>query len=113
MNALNKLHVARSPMMRLVVAAILLALIFAGGTAVAAHKTVTLTVDGASMTVSTMKSRVIDVVNENGFTVQDRDDLYPAADSPVQQSEAIVLRRSRPLTISTDGGGAEQVWTTA
>ncbi len=113
MNALNKLHVARSPMMRLVVAAILLALVFAGGTAVAAHKTVTLTVDGASMTVSTMKSRVIDVVNENGFTVQDRDDLYPAADAPVQQSEAIVLRRSRPLTISTDGGGAEQVWTTA
>ncbi|MGB0876286.1 MAG: transglycosylase family protein [Mycobacterium sp.] len=113
MNALNKLHVARSPVMRLVVAAILLALVFAGGTAVAAHKTVTLTVDGASTTVSTMKSRVIDVVNENGFTVQDRDDLYPAADSPVQQSEAIVLRRSRPLTISTDGGGAEQVWTTA
>ena len=77
------------------------------------HKTVTLTVDGASMTVPTMKSRVIDVVKENGFDVGERDDLFPAADTPVHQSDTIVLRRSRPLEISTDGGGAEQVWTTA
>ncbi|MCH9736272.1 MAG: transglycosylase family protein [Actinomycetia bacterium] len=113
MNALTKLHAARSPMLRLVIAAFLLALVFAGGTAVAAYKTVTLTVDGASMTVPTMKSRVIDVVHENGFEVGDRDDLYPAADARVEQSDAIVLRRSRPLEISTDGGGTEQVWTTA
>lgn len=100
-------------MLRVVVAATLLALVFAGGTAVAAHKTVTLTVDGASMTVPTMKTRVIDVVEENGYQVGDRDDLFPAADSPVEQAGTIVLRRSRPLDISTDGGGSEQVWTTA
>ena len=29
------------------------------------------------------------------------------------QSDTIVLRRSRPLEISTDGGGSEQIWTTA
>jgi resuscitation-promoting factor RpfB len=91
----------------------LMVLAAAGGFAVAAHKTVTLTVDGASMTVSTMKSRVIDVVKENGFSVAERDDLYPAADEAVQQSETIVLRRSRPLQISLDGQGARQVWTTA
>ena len=110
---MNKLHETRSPLLRFVIAAMLLALVFAGGTAVAAHKTVTLTVDGASMTVPTMKTRVIDVVTENGFQVGDRDDLYPAADAPVSQSETIVLRRSRPLEISTDGGGTEQLWTTA
>lgn len=113
MNALNKLHQTRSPLLRLLVAATLLALAFAGVTAVAAHKTVTLTIDGSSMTVSTMKSRVIDVVTENGFEVGERDDLFPAADAPITQSDTIVLRRSRPLEISTDGGGAEQVWTTA
>ena len=113
MNALNKLHETRSPLLRAVVAAALLVLIFAGGTAVAAHRTVTLTVDGASMTVQTMKTRVIDVVTENGFEVGDRDDLYPEANAPVAQSDTIVLRRSRPLEISTDGGGTEQVWTTA
>lgn len=99
--------------MRALIAMTLLALIFAGATAVASHKTVTLTVDGMSMSVPTMKSRVIDVVTENGFEVGERDDLYPAADTPVHQSDTIVLRRSRPLEISTDGGGSEQVWTTA
>ena len=100
-------------MLRLLVGATLLALTFAGGFAVAAHKTVTLTVDGAQMTVATMKSRVIDVVTENGFDVGDRDDLYPAADQPVHQSDTIVLRRSRPLQISLDGEDSRQVWTTA
>ncbi len=100
-------------MLQLLVGATLVALTSAGGYAVAAHKTVKLTVDGASVTVPTMKSRVIDVVRENGFDVGDRDDLYPAGDQPVQQSENIVLRRSRPLQISLDGEDSRQVWTTA
>ena len=108
MNALNKLHESRSPYLRGLVFAMLLALTFAGGVAVAAHKTVTLTVDGAQMTVSTMKSRVIDVVTENGYQVGDRDDLYPAGDQSVYQSEAITLRRSRPLQISLDGQDSRQ-----
>ena len=91
----------------------LLALTFAGGYAVVAHKTVKLTVDGSEMTVATMKSRVIDVVKENGFDVGERDDLYPAANDEVHQSESIVLRRSRPLQISLDGENSRQVWTTA
>jgi uncharacterized protein YabE (DUF348 family) len=100
-------------MLRLVVGAMLVALIFAGGYAVTAHKTVTLSIDGAPITVSTMKSRVIDVVKENGFDVGERDDLYPAGDEDVHQSETIVLRRSRPLQISLDGHGSREVWTTA
>ncbi len=97
----------------MVTAATLVALGFAGGQAVAAHKTVTLTVDGSPLRVATMKSRVIDVVRENGFDVDDRDDLYPAADQPVRDSETIVLRRSRPLQISLDGQDSKQFWTTA
>jgi uncharacterized protein YabE (DUF348 family) len=100
-------------MLRLLVGAMLLALTFAGGYAVAAHKTVKLTVDGSEMTVATMKSRVIDVVKENGFDVGERDDLYPAANDEVHQSDSIVLRRSRPLQISLDGENSRQVWTTA
>jgi uncharacterized protein YabE (DUF348 family) len=113
LNTLNKLHEARSPMLRLLVGATLLVLTVAGGFAVAAHKTVTLTVDGTQMTVATMKSRVIDVVKENGFDVGERDDLYPAADAGVHQSDSIVLRRSRPLQLSLDGEDSRQVWTTA
>jgi uncharacterized protein YabE (DUF348 family) len=113
LNALNKLHESRSPHLRVLVFVTLLALTFAGGFAVAAHKTVTLTVDGTQMTVATMKSRVIDVITENGYDVGDRDDLYPAGDQAVHQSDTIVLRRSRPLQISLDGQNSREVWTTA
>jgi resuscitation-promoting factor RpfB len=113
LNILNRIHEERSPLLRLVVGVTLLALTFAGGFAVAAHKTVTLAVDGSTITVATMKSRVIDVVQENGFDVGERDDLYPVADQPVHQSDTIVLRRSRPLQISTDGRDSREVWTTA
>ncbi len=113
MNVLHKIHENPSPALRLVVGALLVVLAAAGGYAVSAHKTVTLSVDGAPMTVSTMKSRVIDVVEENGFTVGERDDLFPAAGERISADDTIVLRRSRPLEISLDGQKSEQVWTTA
>jgi uncharacterized protein YabE (DUF348 family)/transposase len=103
----------KSKVQRALVGAFLLALICAGGYAVAAHKTVTLVVDGSPMTMSTMKSRVIDVVRDNGFAVGDHDDLYPAANQPIHQSDTIVLRRGRPLQVSVDGQQSRQVWTTA
>jgi uncharacterized protein YabE (DUF348 family)/transposase len=98
---------------RAMVGALLLALTFAGGYSVAMHKTVTLSVDGSPMTVSTMRARVIDVVRDNGFAVGDHDDLYPAASHPLRQSDTIVLRRGRPLQVSVDGQQSRQVWTTA
>ena len=113
MNALHTLHHARSYQLRLCVALLLIGLTFAGGSAVAAHKTVTLNVDGSTMTVTTMKTHVIDVVEENGYSVGDRDDLFPAADADVADTETIVLRRSRPLQVSLDGQGSREVWTTA
>jgi uncharacterized protein YabE (DUF348 family) len=99
--------------LRLVVGALLLVLAFAGGYAVSASKTVTLTVDGTAMRVTTMKSRVIDIVQENGFSVDARDDLFPARDDAVHDADSIVLRRSRPLEISLDGHDTKKVWTTA
>jgi uncharacterized protein YabE (DUF348 family)/transposase len=93
--------------------ALLLAMVIGGGYIVTTHKTVTLLVDGSPMTVATLKSRVIDVVRDNGFAVSDHDDLHPAGDQPVRQSDTIVLRRGRPLQLSMDGGQRTQEWTTA
>jgi uncharacterized protein YabE (DUF348 family) len=98
---------------RAAVGALLVAVAIAGGFTVAMHKTLTLSVDGSPMTVSTMKPRVIDVLRENGFGVDSHDELYPAADQPVHQSDTIVLKRGRPLQVSVDGGLSRQVWTTA
>jgi resuscitation-promoting factor RpfB len=103
----------KSKAQRALVGALLLALIFAGGYAVAVHKTVTLSVDGVPMTVSTMKSRVTDVLRDNGFAVGEHDNLYPGPNQPVHQSDTIVLRRGRPLQVSIDGQPSKQVWTTA
>src|ERR1700742_3859992 len=113
LNVITKLHQAPSPALRLLVAGLLLVLTFAGAFAVADYKTVTLSVDGTAMTVATMKSRVIDIIKENGFTVSERDDLYPAAGERVHSDANIVLRRSRPLEISLEGQNSKQVWTTA
>jgi resuscitation-promoting factor RpfB len=103
----------RSMAQRALVGVFFLALACAGCYAVAAHKTVTLVVDGSPMTISTMTSRVIDVVRDNGFAVGDHDDLYPAPNQPIHQSDTIVLRRGRPLQVSVDGQWRRQVWTTA
>ncbi len=112
-NALTKLHQSQSPTLRILVVAILIVLACAGGYAVTAHKTVTLAVDGTPITVTTMKSRVIDIVTENGFEVGDRDDLLPAGDQSVRDAETIVLKRSRPVEVSLDGQDTKQLWTTA
>ena len=95
------------------VGALLLVLAYAGGYAVSTSKTVTLTVDGTALRITTMKSKVIDIVQENGFVVDERDDLFPARDVAVHDADNIVLRRSRPLEISLDGQDTKKVWTTA
>jgi len=113
LSVLARLHQTPSPMLRLLVGVLLLVLGLAGGFAVSTCKTLTLTVDGIALRVTTMKSRVIDIVQENGFNVNARDDLYPAADVQVRDAANIVLRRSRPLQITLDGHDPKQVWTTA
>lgn len=90
-----------------------MALVFAGGYAVISHKTVTLDVDGSTMTLSTMKSTVGDILSENGFELDERDDVQPAADQSIGDDGTIVLQLSRPLDITVDGGNTRQVWTTA
>lgn len=104
---------ATSHARRGLVGALLVALICAGGYTVAATKRVTLSVDGASTTVSTMKWRVGDVLRDNGYSVGEHDEVSPSTDQSVQAADTIVLRRARPLQVSVDGQPGEQVWTTA
>lgn len=113
MTALTRLQQTSSPALRLIVAALLVALTASGVFALTARKTVTLDIDGSPVSVTTMKSRVGDIVAENGLTLGERDEVRPAAGQNVRDAETIVVRRSRPLEISLDGQAPKQVWTTA
>ena len=113
MNALTKLQQSSSPALRLIVGALLVTLIAAGSLAISSRKTVTLNVDGTAMTVTTMKSRVADILEESGYSVSQRDELFPAAGQRVGDTATVVLRRSRPVQVSLDGLAPQQVWTTA
>lgn len=113
MNALLGLQESSSAALRLIIGASLVTLIAAGSLAISSRKTVMLDVDGNAVTVTTMKSRVADIVAENGYTVSGRDELFPAAGQRVGDGHTIVLRRGRPLQVSLDGLETRQVWTTA
>ena len=99
--------------LRAVLAALLVALAGSGVVALNARKTVTLNIDGNPVTVTTMKSRVGDIVAENGLALGERDEVLPASGQSVGDAETIVVRRSRPLQLSLDGQQPRQVWTTA
>ena len=100
-------------MLRMVLAALLVALVVAGGVALASRKTVTLNVDGTAVLVATMRSRVGDIVGESGLRIGERDEVTPAADRTVRDGDTIVLRRGRPLQIVLDGQEPREEWTTA
>lgn len=103
----------QSSALRGVLVALLLALTASGGLALTSRKTVTLDIDGNPVTVATMKSRVGDIVAENGLQLGERDEVVPAAGQSVRDAQTIVVRRSRPLQLSLDGQQPRQVWTTA
>ena len=94
MNVLTRLHNAPSPLLRLTVAALLITLAGAGAIAIDSCKTVTLDVDGTAMTVTTMRSRVADIVEENGFAVGERDELSPGAGTHVGDAATCLLYTS-------------------
>lgn len=103
----------KSAPLRAVLAATFVALAGGGSAALASHKTVTLTVDGDTTTVTTMRSRVAAIIEENGLTVGDHDDVSPAPDDTVADADTIVLQRGRPLRVALDGGRPREIWTTA
>ncbi|MDR1825170.1 MAG: ubiquitin-like domain-containing protein [Bifidobacteriaceae bacterium] len=78
----------------------------------AAHKSVTLVVDGHATEVTTFSGSVGGVLAQQGVTVSDRDLVAPGLDAAVPRDGEIVVRTARPLSLVIDGE-AKTVWTTA
>ncbi|WP_027501118.1 resuscitation-promoting factor [Rhodococcus sp. UNC363MFTsu5.1] len=112
MSPLTRINNANSPLLRVVVGALLLTLIAGGLLAVFRHKTVTVDVDGETIALSTMSTEVVDVLADAGYSVGDKDVVAPAADSAVADGSTVVLRRARELALTVDGE-PRTIWTTA
>lgn len=89
-----------------------LALVLAGGGVAyaAAHKTVTLDVDGRTTTVSTFAGSVDGLLAGQHVTVASRDAVSPTG--ALQDGVRVVVRHAHEITIQRDGT-RQQVWTTA
>jgi uncharacterized protein YabE (DUF348 family) len=78
----------------------------------AAHKTVTLTVDGVSRQVTTFASTVGGVLDAQDVAYTERDLVAPAPTAAVPRSGEILVRTAHPLSLQIDGQSAT-IWTTA
>jgi uncharacterized protein YabE (DUF348 family) len=72
-----------------------------------AQKSVTLTVDGQARTVGTYSDTVGEVLQDEGLTLAAQDVVLPAPDAAVNDGDAVVLNRARPLTLTVDGVSSE------
>jgi resuscitation-promoting factor RpfB len=68
-----------------------------------AQKSLTLTVDGQSRSVSTYAGTVGEVLEEEGLAPASHDVVLPAEDAEVGDGDTVVLNRARPLKLTVDG----------
>lgn len=108
---LGKLNRSRSPVLFGVLTAVLASLGAGAGYVVSAQKTVTVDVDGAATTVTTLKSDVGAVLADAGYTVGDQDAISPSIDARLGDGSTIELRRARPVEVTIDGQSTELMMT--
>jgi resuscitation-promoting factor RpfB len=76
------------------------------------QKSLTLTVDGQSRSVTTYAGTVAEVLDDEGLKPAAHDVVLPAPDTRVSDGDTVVLNRARPLTLTVDGVQS-QVYVTA
>jgi resuscitation-promoting factor RpfB len=72
-----------------------------------AQKSLTLTVDGQSRSVSTYAGTVGEVLEEEDLVPAAHDVVLPAEDASVEDGDTVVLNRARPLRLTVDGVQSE------
>ena len=93
-------------------AALVVALVAGGGVALAAHKDVSVTVDGQAQEVGTFSGSVEGALDAAGVAVGEHDTVAPALDTAISDGSQIVVAHGRLLTLTIDGQTRE-IWTTA
>jgi len=94
------------------IAALVVALVAGGGVVAAAHKTVSITVDGQVQEVGTLAGSVDGALDSADLTISEHDTVAPSVDTAISDGSQIVVERGRLLTLTIDGQTRE-IWTTA
>ncbi|RVW02927.1 resuscitation-promoting factor [Rhodococcus xishaensis] len=112
MSLFARINTTRSPLLYVVVASLFATLLVGGGLVVARHKTITLNVDGESISLTTLQSEVGSAVEAAGYPIGEHDAVAPNADSTLSDGDTVVLRRAREIALTVDGE-PRTVWSTA
>jgi resuscitation-promoting factor RpfB len=104
--------VLRRPVMLVLQAVVLVALLAGTVAWTAAGKTVSLAVDDAVTEISLRGATVADVLEAADLSVGEHDSLVPSADTAIEDGDRVVLRRGRELQLVVDGE-PRTVWVTA
>ncbi|TQM38882.1 resuscitation-promoting factor [Pseudonocardia cypriaca] len=85
--------------LRVVVVAVVLMMIGGGASALAADKTITVTVDGQNRIVHTFAADVASTLEAAGIEVTPRDRVEPAATTEVVDGDEVIFTHARTLTL--------------
>ena len=99
-------------LVRAAVVAVLVSLVAGSATAVAADKTVVVTVDGHDRVVHTFAADVAGALASAGVAVAPQDRVEPALGTDLADGDHVIFARARPLTL-VEGSSERRIWTTA
>ncbi|QBJ97586.1 resuscitation-promoting factor [Rhodococcus sp. ABRD24] len=112
MSPFARINTAKSPLLYVVVAALFATLVVGGALVVTKHKTITLDVDGDTLSLTTLRSDVGAVLDSAGYPVGEHDVVAPGVDAKLSDGDTVVLRRAREILLTVDGQ-TRTVWSTA
>lgn len=109
---LEKTDLMKKPVIALIAGSVAVGSIGFGSFASAMDKAITLTVDGEARQVHVWGSTVEDALAAHDLELTHRDEITPAAGSPISDGSVVDVKFARPLTVIIDGE-LQTFWTTA
>ncbi len=102
-SSLQRINTTNSAPLRIATGGMLATLVVGGGVAVAAHKNVTLDVNGETIQASSMTGNVGEILQSAGVQVKDRDMVTPGLTETVANNDKITVRSTRQVAVVIDG----------
>ncbi|OZM83902.1 transglycosylase family protein [Pseudonocardia sp. MH-G8] len=98
--------------LQITVIVVVLAMLGGAASALAADKTITVTVDGQERVVHTFGADVASALQSTGIEVTPQDRVEPALPTELADGDEVIFSHARPLTL-VEGSSQRELWTTA